>query len=81
MVVMGVILFLPAALMMHVPVTLGSLHQAGALTLFSVMLALLHTLRASPTLRWGQAVLPMALLLLPASAAGTAGWGALTAQG
>lgn len=33
-------------LLYHVPVSLGSAHQAGALTLFSVALALLHALRA-----------------------------------
>jgi len=32
-------------LMLNVPVSLGSAHQAGALTLFTVVLALLHTLR------------------------------------
>ena len=32
-------------LLTYVPVSLGSAHQAGALTLFSVALALMHTLR------------------------------------
>ena len=32
-------------LLHHVPVELGSAHQAGALTLFSVVLALMHSLR------------------------------------
>ena len=32
-------------LLMYVPVWLGSAHQGGALTLFSVALALMHTLR------------------------------------
>ncbi|KAL3688242.1 hypothetical protein R1sor_014551 [Riccia sorocarpa] len=34
-----------STLLMYVPVSLGSAHQAGALTLFTVVLALLHTLR------------------------------------
>lgn len=37
-----------ATLLTYVPVTLGSAHQAGALTLFSVALALVHSLRAVP---------------------------------
>lgn len=36
-------------LMTHVPPSLGSAHQAGALTLFTLVLALLHTLRRSPS--------------------------------
>ena len=32
-------------LLTYVPVSLGSAHQAGALTLFSVVLALMHSLR------------------------------------
>eukprot|EP01025_Chloroclados_australasicus_P058900 TRINITY_DN7440_c0_g1_i2.p1 TRINITY_DN7440_c0_g1~~TRINITY_DN7440_c0_g1_i2.p1 ORF type:complete len:490 (-),score=47.00 TRINITY_DN7440_c0_g1_i2:552-1946(-) len=34
-----------STLMYYVPVSLGSLHQTGALTIFTVMLALLHQLR------------------------------------
>ena len=34
-----------ATLLNHVPVALGSAHQAGALTLFSVAVSLLHSLR------------------------------------
>ena len=34
-------------LMTHVPASLGSAHQAGALTLFSLVLALIHSLRRS----------------------------------
>ncbi|GJP51849.1 hypothetical protein CLOM_g10980 [Closterium sp. NIES-68] len=34
-----------SALLTYVPVSLGSAHQAGALTLFAAMLALLHSLR------------------------------------
>lgn len=34
-----------ATLLNHVPVSLGSAHQAGALTLFSVAVSLLHSLR------------------------------------
>ena len=35
-------------LLTYVPASLGAAHQATALTLFSVALALLHTLRRSP---------------------------------
>jgi cytochrome c oxidase assembly protein subunit 15 len=35
-------------LLTYVPVWLGSAHQAGALTLLTLMLALLHTLRPAP---------------------------------
>eukprot|EP00898_Chlorokybus_atmophyticus_P004061 jgi/Chlat1/4656/Chrsp3S05606 len=38
-----------ATLLNHVPVSLGSAHQAGALTLFTVVLALLHALRKPHT--------------------------------
>ncbi|CAM6099605.1 unnamed protein product [Calypogeia fissa] len=34
-----------SALLLYVPVSLGSAHQAGALTLFTIVLTLLHTLR------------------------------------
>ncbi|CAM6107757.1 unnamed protein product [Calypogeia fissa] len=34
-----------SALLLYVPVSLGSAHQAGALTLFTILLTLLHTLR------------------------------------
>lgn len=34
-----------STLLLYVPVSLGSAHQAGALTLFTVVLTLLHTLR------------------------------------
>ncbi|CAM6102795.1 unnamed protein product [Calypogeia fissa] len=33
------------ALLLYVPVSLGSAHQAGASTLFIIVLTLLHTLR------------------------------------
>ena len=36
-------------LMTYVPPSLGSAHQAGALTLFSLVLALMHTLRRGPS--------------------------------
>ena len=36
-------------LMTHVPASLGSAHQAGALTLFSLVLALMHSLRQGPS--------------------------------
>ena len=35
-------------LLTYVPVELGSAHQAGALTLFTLLLALLYSLRAAP---------------------------------
>lgn len=38
-----------AALLTHVPVALGSAHQAGALALFTLLLALSHHVR-SPTM-------------------------------
>ena len=38
-------------LLHHVPVELGSAHQAGALTLFTVVLALMHSLRGPKRLR------------------------------
>ena len=34
-----------STLLMYVPVSLGAAHQAGALTLFTVVLGLLHSLR------------------------------------
>ncbi|KAJ7563917.1 hypothetical protein O6H91_03G130200 [Diphasiastrum complanatum] len=34
-----------STLLMYVPVSLGAAHQAGALTLFSIVIALLHSLR------------------------------------
>jgi Cytochrome oxidase assembly protein len=34
-----------STLVMYVPVSLGAAHQAGALTLFTVVLGLLHSLR------------------------------------
>ena len=36
-------------LMTYVPPSLGSAHQAGALTLFSLVLALMHSLRRGPS--------------------------------
>ena len=39
-----------ATLLTYVPVTLGTLHQSGAMTLFTIMLALLYTVRPVPTL-------------------------------
>lgn len=39
-----------ATLLTYVPVTLGSAHQAGALSLFTIMLGLLYTLRPAPSL-------------------------------
>ena len=44
--------------MMHVPASLGSAHQAGALTLFSLVLALIHSLRTgSSSIMRSQSVL------------------------
>lgn len=34
-----------STLLMYVPVSLGAAHQAGALTLFSIVLSLMHALR------------------------------------
>jgi hypothetical protein len=34
-----------STLLMYVPVSLGAAHQAGALTLFSIVLSLVHALR------------------------------------
>lgn len=39
-----------ATLLLHVPVELGSAHQAGALALFTLMLGLLYSVRPVPTL-------------------------------
>jgi cytochrome c oxidase assembly protein subunit 15 len=39
-----------ATLLTYVPVSLGSAHQAGAMTLFTIMLSLLYTVRPAPTL-------------------------------
>ena len=39
-----------ATLLTYVPVSLGSLHQAGAMTLFTIMLSLLYTVRPAPVL-------------------------------
>lgn len=39
-----------ATLLTYVPVSLGAAHQAGAMTLFTIMLALLYTVRPAPTL-------------------------------
>ena len=39
-----------ATLLTYVPVSLGSAHQAGAMTLFTIMLSLLYSVRPAPTL-------------------------------
>lgn len=54
-----------ATLLTYVPVSLGSAHQAGALTLFSVALALMHSLR--PAVR--RAPGPLSAFVTPAVAA------------
>lgn len=60
-------------LLTHVPVSLGSAHQGGALTLFTLVLALMHSVRGGPTLA------PFALLAArwttPAAAAAVVGVG------
>lgn len=40
-----------ATLLTYVPVSLGTAHQAGALTLFTLMLGLLYSIKPAPTLR------------------------------
>jgi heme A synthase len=60
-------------LMTYVPVSLGSAHQAGALTLFSVAVALLHSVR--PTNPAGLARL-LATSGTPVAAVGVLGIGA-----
>lgn len=47
---MGQVTLGVATLLQYVPVTLGSAHQAGALTLFTIMLSLLYSLRPLPAL-------------------------------
>jgi cytochrome c oxidase assembly protein subunit 15 len=51
-----------ATLLNNVPVWLGSAHQAGALTLFSVALAVLHALRAPAHVKQRAAAETMAAL-------------------
>lgn len=67
-----------ATLLSHVPVSLGTAHQAGALTLFSLMLGLLYSLRAGPSLR------PFRLVVTkwgtPAAVAAVAGVGGAVTQ-
>ena len=55
-------------LLTYVPVSLGSAHQANALALFSVALALLHSLR-----RPMGAAMPAARFFTPLAAAATVG--------
>lgn len=57
-----------STLLTYVPVSLGALHQANALVLFSAALALLHSLR-SPL----GAATPVARLFTPLAAAATVG--------
>lgn len=47
---MGQVTLGVVTLLQYVPVSLGSAHQAGALTLFTIMLSLLYSLRPLPTL-------------------------------
>jgi len=63
-------------LLMYVPVSLGSAHQAGALTLFSVVLALIHSVRSPRALG---SVLPLAArMFTPVAAVATLGvWSAV----
>ena len=56
-----------ATLMWHVPVELGSAHQAGALTLLSLALATLHGVRASPVLNLSTLLSRGPLLVMPAA--------------
>ncbi|CAG9462943.1 unnamed protein product [Pedinophyceae sp. YPF-701] len=72
-----------ATLLNHVPVELGSAHQATALALFTVVVSLLHALRRGPTVARLPALLAsMSMALAPAAAVGAAGAGlATTATG
>lgn len=58
-----------STLLTYVPVSLGSLHQAGALTLMSITITILHTLRPAMSIPAGKAV------------AATAGAGIMAAGG
>jgi cytochrome c oxidase assembly protein subunit 15 len=66
-------------LLHYVPVSLGSAHQAGALTLFTLALALLHAVRP---LQPGRVALALGRAAAPAALALTAavGVGVTTAQ-
>jgi cytochrome c oxidase assembly protein subunit 15 len=55
-------------LLTYVPVSLGSAHQAGALTLFSVALALMYSVKRAPKLA-SLGAPAMARWLTPAAAA------------
>jgi heme A synthase len=67
-----------ATLLTYVPVSLGTAHQAGALTLFTIMLGLLYSIKPAPGLR------PFRLLLhkwaTPAAVAAVAGVGGAVTQ-
>lgn len=65
-------------LLTYVPVSLGSAHQAGALTLFSLALGLIYSVKSSPRLaplrapvlaRWLTPAAAASLLLVGAGAA------------
>ena len=63
-------------LLTHVPVSLGSAHQAGALSLFTISLALIHSLRP-PTISAAHSLLYR--MAGPAAAIGVIGAGSLAA--
>lgn len=63
-------------LLTHVPVSLGSAHQAGALSLFTISLALIHSLRP-PAITAAHALLYR--MAGPAAAVGVVGAGSLAA--
>lgn len=66
-----------STLLTYVPVSLGATHQAGALTLFTIVLALLHVLRpAQPS----ATALLVSRLSGPAALAATAGVAAAVTQ-
>ena len=65
-------------LLTHVPVSLGSAHQAGALSLFTIALALIHSLRP-PAMTAAQALVYK--LAGPAAGAGVVGAGLAAASG
>jgi cytochrome c oxidase assembly protein subunit 15 len=65
-----------ATLLSCVPVWLGAAHQAGALTLFSAAIVLLHTLRAPPAVKARALAAAKAAATTPRSGAAAAGMAA-----
>lgn len=65
-----------ATLLSYVPVSLGSAHQGGALTLFTLVLGVLYSTRPAP----GLAPYRLARLVTPAAAAAVVGVGGTVVQ-